>query len=215
MKAFQTVGSVLLLLLFLPSANLKAQLRFVTNNGSISIIGCTNCQGNLIIPPEINGLWVTDIGEKAFYANTNLTGINLPGCVTNIGTLAFGYCALTNITLQAGLLSIGKGAFYCLRNLTEITLPNTVVNIGPAAFDDCFALTHILIPASVTNIGYLPFVGCESLQAIMVADGNLRYRSLDGVLFDRANKTLIKFPEAHAKSFTFPAGVNQHCPICL
>jgi hypothetical protein len=63
------------------------------------------------------------------------------------------------------------------------------------------------IPNSVTNIGGA-FAGCTSLTAITVGALNSAYSSVDGVLFDKSQTTLIRCPEGKAGSFTVPNTVT-------
>lgn len=58
---------------------------------------------NIIIPKEIDGYKVTEIGNRAFHKYTKLITIKIPNSVTNIGAEAFSLCySLTNITIQKG-----------------------------------------------------------------------------------------------------------------
>ncbi len=70
----------------------------------------------------------------------------------------------------------------------------SVTGIGDYAFEDCTNLTSITIPNSVAGIGDGPFLGCSSLTNISVAAGSPSYSSLNGVLFDFWQGTLISFP---------------------
>lgn len=68
-----------------------------------------------------------------------------------------------------------------------------VVSIGDFAFYECNSLTGVTIPNSVTNIGSLAFFSF-TLTNISVNAANAVYSSLDGVLFNKAQTTLIEFP---------------------
>jgi hypothetical protein len=80
-----------------------------------------------------------------------------------------------------------------------VAIPSTingrvVTGIGDWAFENCYNLTSVMIPASVTNIGLPPFGGCSGLTAITVDTDNPNYSSLNGVLFDKSQTTLIECP---------------------
>jgi hypothetical protein len=83
-----------------------------------------------------------------------------------------------------------------------------VTNIGTAAFAYCTNLTSVTIPASVTSIGEAAFYNCPKLTAINVDAANAKYSSIDGVLFDKAAKTLIQFPGGKAGAYTIPNSVT-------
>jgi len=120
----------------------------------------------------------------------------IPSTVTAIGDAAFNGCAnLTLITIPFGVASIGNYAFQYCTNLVTLAIPNSVSTIGDAAFDNCTALTGMAIPLGVTNIGEKAFNSCSNLAAITVNSGNPVYSSMDGVLFNFHQTTLIEYPE--------------------
>ena len=94
-----------------------------------------------------------------------------------------------------------------------VVIPSTingrvVTGIGDWAFENCYTLTSVTIPASVTNIGLPPFWGCTSLTAITVDPNNPVYSSVNGVLFDKAQTTLIEYPFGLGGSCVIPDTVT-------
>ncbi|MGD1018645.1 MAG: leucine-rich repeat domain-containing protein [Verrucomicrobiia bacterium] len=95
-----------------------------------------------------------------------------------------------------------------------LTIPSTindlpVTSIGEDALYGCTVLTSVTIPASVTSIGDGAFSGCFRLTAIMVDTNNLIYSSVDGVLFDQSQTTLIQYPGGQAGSYSIPSSVTR------
>ncbi len=95
-----------------------------------------------------------------------------------------------------------------------VTIPSTinglpVTSIGQYAFFDRTSLTSVTIPNSVTRIGYEAFSGCSSLTAITVDASNPGYSSLAGVLFNKSQTTLIRYPAGKAGSYTIPSRVTK------
>ena len=95
-----------------------------------------------------------------------------------------------------------------------VTIPSTtnglpVTCIGAYAFYMNTGLTNVTIPNSVTNIGDMAFGGCTSLTAITVDTNNSAYSSLDGVLFNKLQTTLIAYPEGKAGSYMIPKSVTS------
>ena len=129
--------------------------------------------------------------------------------VKSIGNDAFFGCTgLTGVTIPVGVTSIGDLAFYGCAGLTSVTIPTGITNIGAMAFDGCAGLTSVTIPASVNSIGNAAFGGCTALTAINVSDGNSKYSTIDGVLFDD-NKTLIACPAGKSGAYTIPNGTER------
>ena len=94
-----------------------------------------------------------------------------------------------------------------------LTIPSAiggtpVTSIGQAAFFSNGSLTAITIPASVTSIGSQAFEAMTQLTRITVAEDNSLFSSIDGVLFDKAQAVLLRFPGNRA-SYTSPSGVTS------
>jgi hypothetical protein len=171
----------------------------LTNIGDYAFSGCS--LSSVTIP---NG--VTIIGDSAF-CESGLSSVTIPDSVTIIGDAAFEGTGLANVTIPGSVRSIGDEAFEFCGSLAAATIPNGITSIGDQAFYDC-ALTNVSIPASVTNIGGGAF-SCGGLLAISVDVSNMFYSSVDGVLFDKNQTTLVEFPSSKAGSYTIPNSVRS------
>jgi hypothetical protein len=129
--------------------------------------------------------------------------------VTSIGEGAFEDCTnLTSVTIGTNVTSIGDYAFDNCTSLTGVTIPDSITSIGEGAFQ-ATPLTSVTIPASVTNIGEAPFESCSSLTAITVKTNNPAFSSLNGVLFDKSQTTLIEYPGGLGGSYTISNSVTN------
>ncbi len=87
--------------------------------------------------------------------------------------------------------------------LTDVTIPNSIKIIGDNAFYGCQSLKKVTIPDSVTAIGKQAF-SCE----MIISSNNSSYSSMDGVLFNREQSTLICYPQSKIDtSYTIPNSV--------
>lgn len=153
---------------------------------------------------------VTSIGNNAFYYCSALTSVNIPNSVTNIGDSAFCNCgALTSVTLPASLPIINNQTFADCSALVSVSIPDGVTSIGRSAFSGCSSLTDIIIPNNVTSIGRGAFGDCSSLLEITVTEGNSNYSSADGVLFNKNQTVLIRYPEGKTAAYSIPEGVTN------
>lgn len=139
---------------------------------------------------------MTRLGKERSDSNFELN--NRGDIVVDCGTAA------TDIVLPEGVKAIGMWAFYNCKALTSVIIPNGVTSIGYEAFRGCEALTTVKIPASVTDIGEGAFMGCKNLRSIIVSKDNQVYKDINGVLYSKDGKTLLRYPagKGHPKNTT-------------
>lgn len=173
------------------------------NLRTVSFMSCSSLK-SITLP---NSLYT--IEDYAFYYCDGLTSVSIPDSVKSIGMAAFYGCSgLTSVTIPNSVKSIGVAAFMKCFGLTSVTLPNSVESIGDDAFYNCSGLTLVTIPSSVTFIGERAFSFCIELTAIHVDDRNKYYKSIDGVLFDADETTLIQYPLGNSRtSYVIPGSV--------
>lgn len=180
----------------------------VIGNGVTEIKTCTFYQcfqlGSVTI-----GESVRIIGSSAFYY-CNIAEVNIPNSVITIADRAFMLNgSLSILNLGENVESIGESAFQGNYFLENVNFPGSLTSIGPAAFYNSQSLANIFIPSSVTSIGNHAFSACGALCAIDVDSDNSTYSSMDGVLFDKSQANLIKFPEnKFISTYIIPDGVS-------
>jgi hypothetical protein len=163
-----------------------AQVNYAVSGGTAYVTSSPNASGDVVIASTYNGYPVTGIGNSAFFFCTNLTNVTISDSVTNIGVTAFYLCTnLTNVTMGSSVTAIRDGAFAYCTSLRSVTIPNGVASIGPVAFSFCTSLTNLTVEAA-----------------------NPVYSSVNGVLFNKAQTTLITFPPGRGGDYVIPNSVT-------
>lgn len=159
-----------------------------------------------------NGL---TIDNYAFEVCTNLKKVRLPYGLTSIGNYSFKGCnQLESIVLPDTLTSIGSAAFKGDTALKDVKLSSRLKELKDETFAGCSALKTINIPESVNKMDITslsqPFVDCVNLEAINVDENNKTYKSLDGVVYDKAELEIVYYPAAKSgEEYSIPEGVTR------
>lgn len=96
-----------------------------------------------------------------------------------------------------------------------VSIPGVLSDLpvtGIAAFAFPFAegsLTSVTIPASVTNIDGDTFYDCTNLSEINADPQNPAYTSVNGVLFNKSETTLVQYPAGLVGSYVVPTDVTN------
>ena len=155
---------------------------------------------------------VKSIGELAFDECTSLKNIVLPNSIEELGDMLF-YSdeELESVTLPAGLKVIPSHCFYFCTSLQHVTMPEQLEEIGFEAFFNCQKLPSINLPATLKEIGEWAFNRCYALTAFNVDADNQWFSDIDGVLFDKSQELLIRFPvgKTTPESYEVPATVKE------
>ena len=142
-----------------------------------TVIRCRPWATTVCIPSNI-----ICIGMEAFKDCKDLTFVNMPNSITDIGFGAFDNCGITSITIPNTVINIGDYAFnYC--NFASIVIPQNVKEIGTCAFNGCRKLTSVTILCD--NVSWMTFSGCVNLTSITLGE-NVKY--IDGNAFWNCRK---------------------------
>lgn len=184
--------------------------------GKLKIIKYKGNDKAIAIPFEINGKKVVKIGVRAFSGCNQLESITIPESVNEIedydndtdnAHMPFSDCEnLTEIVVEEGnaWYSSQDGILYNENKRSLIYCPK-----GKKG--------SITIPESVTEIGHydeggyessMPLNDCQYLTEIIVEEGNARYSSREGVLYDKSMETLLCCPVGKQGSVTIPESVT-------
>ena len=141
-----------------------------------------------------NPIWSSDSPHKTrlYIGEQEVTDLVIPGSVKEVKPSVFmGYQFLNSVTMEEGVEKIGASAFENVP-LKQIKIASTVKEIGKKAFYN-HEVSTITIPANLMRIGKDALFG-EKIEEYIVDEENTKYSSYQGILYDRARRTLIHCP---------------------
>ncbi len=190
--------------------------------GSDAFAGCGNLEtvnaecNNLQYVGEsaFTGTKYYDENEGALYAGSALIradssseSFEIDNGTTCIADYAFsGLSSLKDVTIPQSVKTIGNYAFSGCENLSRVSLLEGLEEIGVCAFRGCGLREEVTIPSSVNRIGSYTFYECKDISRFTVKQGNNKYYSEDGVLFENNDPvTLVQYPPAkEGNAYTIP-----------
>ncbi|MCL1904169.1 MAG: leucine-rich repeat domain-containing protein [Oscillospiraceae bacterium] len=142
------------------------------------------------------GDWIYDVGI-----------VNYGGVAVQIYAVIIEYTGNgTNVTIPSLLLA----AYLISDESSErmITSINSIA-IGKSAFENNNRIKSIVINNNVYEINANSFNGCTSLTDLSVENNNKFFSCVDGVLFNKKQTQLIRYPEGKSQtSYTIPDDVS-------
>lgn len=151
------------------------------------------------------------IESSAFSSCSSLKFINIPDSVTRFGAFILFKCtALTGISFPRNLEIIPEGMLFGCTSLRDVEIPTSVNYIEPLSFIECTNLQRISIPENLTKFYSDCFNECNNLERFDVSPNNLSLCEIDGVLYSKDKKTLVRVPPNYAdECFTVPESVCE------
>ena len=155
--------------------------------------------------------------SNLFEEFTAIEEVTLPDSVERLTGMTFQYCYnLKRVNLSKNITRMGASSFEWCQSLEEITLPEGLSKIGDGSFGYCRSLKEFRIPKSLTEIGTRCFDYTERLARFEVDEENPAFCSVDGNLYTKDKKTLIKYAQGKEQDiFEIPEGVERIATCAL
>ncbi|MCI9582528.1 MAG: leucine-rich repeat protein [Clostridium sp.] len=128
--------------------------------GGIRVHRCFGKGGRAIIPEQIRGKNVTELGDYVFSDGLRC----LPaGRWWNDEEMADTYAGTDRDSQNAGQLPP-----LCGLAVRTVSLPKTIRRIGRYAFYNCYDLQHLALSSGVRDVGAGAFTGCRNLTQLTI-----------------------------------------------
>ncbi|MGN0211603.1 MAG: leucine-rich repeat domain-containing protein [Muribaculaceae bacterium] len=129
----------------------------------------TSYSGALNIPSRVTNedvtYTVTEVGDDAFNGATFVNGLTLPSTIEKIGSTAFRYTNMAEVTIPENCTSIGNNAFDNCNKLTSVTILGPVKTVGDQAFFSN-KVTKLVFPEGLETVGFGAFGAMTSMTEI-------------------------------------------------
>lgn len=149
------------------------------------------------------------IGPYSFEGARNLEKLTMSNTVKIIEEGAIGYMDIKHLDLGNGLKAIGNLNIVRCENLECVKIPDSVKTMGIRMFSFSINLEEVYLGKNVANLPEEIFENTPSLVKIFVNDKNPNYKSVDGNLYTKDGKSLIRYaPGRTDTEFVVPMGVE-------
>lgn len=119
----------------------------------------------------------------------------LPNNISDLNSYTFYNCLnIEKIYLPDNLEILRSNTFYNCPNLKEIIFNNKILKLEKDSIVNCDNLKNITLPYSIIEIESNFISNCKNLENINI-ENNEFYQSINGVLFTKDLKVLLKFPQ--------------------
>lgn len=140
------------------------------------------------------GSGLTDAGEATFWQCENLQEVTGGENLTVIREYMFRDCKeLKSFTMGDKVEAIEVTAFVYCNAMEEITVGKNVKSLDTNAISYCDNLKKVYIGDKVEDMGSSMFSGCSLLTEIIVDEENSHYKTIEGSLYTKDGKTLLKY----------------------
>ena len=123
--------------------------------------------------------------------------------------LVYTITGTNDVTIAGWATGSDLGDLVIPETVENNTITYTVTGVANNALESNATLTSVEIPATIGTIGSRAFNDCANLTSIDVDENNVSFKSIGGVLFNKAGTTLIQFPAGKTVTgqYEIPDGV--------
>ena len=120
--------------------------------------------------PETEGGFISDAPWD--WAQHSITAVTIDDGITHIGTYAFYFTSIEDVSVPDTVTSLGTLCFGDTTTLKSVKLGHALETIGEGAFIRCSNLEKVTIPASVTTIDQSAFLCANRLASLTIEGGS-------------------------------------------
>ena len=192
----------------------------ILDDGTAKIVRWCGDDTVLEVPSSIDGRPVSSIGAFAFVGPVET--VSIPASADVLEGNPFALCGLlekVEVRGDEGSLVAIDGVLFDGESRTllcyprsksgmEYMVPEDTVSVGEYAFYGCKNLPTVGLNDNVEEVASSAFDRCGSLTSIQVSPDNETLASIDGVLFRKSGRSLLRYPEGLSEPLYYvPDGI--------
>lgn len=160
---------------------------------------------------------VTSLPEEAFAGCLKLKEISIADSVKSIGACAFMQTDLREITIPNSVKKLGISVLSSCKKLTKVKMPGNVKIIYGS--DEYFPVFQFDVDSPVKTIELTSSLNLEifmylSAENIVVSKNDPKYTSIDGLLYTKDGKSLVRIPNLRKKA-VIADGCEEFCTTAV
>lgn len=160
---------------------------------------------------------VTSLPEEAFAGCLKLKEISIADSVKSIGACAFMQTDLREITIPNSVKKLGNSVLSSCKKLTKVKMPGNVKIIYGS--DEYFPVFQFDVDSPVKTIELTSSLNLEifmylSAENIVVSKNDPKYTSIDGLLYTKDGKSLVRIPNLRKKA-VISDGCEEFCTTAV
>ena len=160
---------------------------------------------------------VTSLPEEAFAGCLKLKEISIADSVKSIGACAFMQTDLREITIPNSVKKLGNSVLSSCKKLTKVKMPGNVKIIYGS--DEYFPVFQFDVDSPVKTIELTSSLNLEifmylSAENIVVSKNGPKYTSIDGLLYTKDGKSLVRIPNLRKKA-VIADGCEEFCTTAV
>lgn len=199
----------------------QAKVKVTVKNGVCTVSG----KGAMTKPKSYNQKikkvviqnGVTSLPEEAFAGCLKLKKVSIASSVKSIGACAFMQTDLREITIPNSVKKLGNSVLSSCKKLTKVKMPGNVKIIYGS--DEYFPVFQFDVDSPVKTIELTSSLNLEifmylSAENIVVSKNDPKYTSIDGLLYSKDGKSLVRIPNLR-KEAVIADGCEEFCTTAV
>lgn len=208
---------------FIPGAVKAKEVSVTTENGAVLLFekdgksytfsGLKKQAEEIMIPDTVKGVSVKQLDFDSEKTYTKVKHIHIPATVTDMSPLLLDKDSNNPFEKFPNLerITVGEGNSYfsVVNDVLLLNKSGALYAVAPGAKGKVTIPAEVKDVVGATSTTYMAFRDLTAVTEFEVEAGNPTWKSVDGILYSKDGKTLVRYPvQKSGKGFSVPKGVK-------